>query len=36
VPLMVDGSGDVPSPRSGIGELDHDGPLCLERGHAVL
>jgi hypothetical protein len=33
---MVDGSGDVRSPSSGMGEVTSYNPLCLEHGFAVV
>jgi hypothetical protein len=35
-PLAADGGGEVPSLISGIGEVNHYGPLYLERGLAVV
>jgi hypothetical protein len=35
-PLTVDGGGDSPGPSSGFVEVDHDGPLHLERRLAVV
>jgi hypothetical protein len=35
-PLAVNGGGNVPSLSSGIGEVNHYGPLCLEHGLVVV
>jgi hypothetical protein len=35
-PLTADGGGDVTGSSPGGGEVDHQDPLCLERGLAML
>jgi hypothetical protein len=36
VPLVIDDGGDGPGPSSGLGEVNHCGPLRLKHGVVAM